>query len=804
MKDLPIYPYLDAIADALFSSPSRFLVLTAETAAGKSTAVPIALLPRVTGSIVMLEPRRIATVAVASRVAELLGEDVGKTAGYRLHLESRVSRDTRIEIVTEAILTRRLQGDPELKGVSVVILDEFHERSVHADLALAFLRETVTLRDDLFVLVMSATIDTEKIASWLGAPVCAVPGRRWPVAIEYAPAEARSGGRLPFIEDQCAAAIHRELNRKDSGGILAFLPGIGEIRRTERLLADCGAEVLILHSSVPLAEQKKALKDPIPGSRRVILSSSIAETSLTVPGVTTVIDSGLARMGRIDLRTGMSALQTGYESAFSAEQRAGRAGRLGPGRCVRLWAERDVRVSNPPPEILRTDLLSVVLECALWGVSSIDGLSWLDRPSEAAWNQARALLERQDALDRDGRITERGRAMATLGVHPRIAAVALAGSVPLAVRYAYRGESPREAERFADDLARRLERVGDGGGAGARAAPERAVNGAHGSNGASSPMALLAGFPDRIACHAGDGVYRFPTGRLASLPREVRNGQARYPKWIVAPEVDAGEREGRIYSFETLDESQAEAWLDRHASTETIVSFSDGTYSPGSKVRKTEVRAYGKIVLAERPLEPAPSDVIGAVLSAVRNEGLSVLPWKRESEGFIARARFYYGASIPTGRYTGQPIPLSDQALLDSLEDWLAPFIPANGRIDETGLLEALRYRANGQLIDREIPERLELPNGIARPITFEEPVPGEGPKPVLEIRVQDLFGCPETPRVLGIPVLLKLLSPARRPLQITSDLASFWKNTWPEVRKEMKGRYPKHKWPEDPFAPIR
>ena len=801
MKDLPIYPYLDSIADALFSSPSHFLVLTAETAAGKSTAVPIALLPRVTGSIVMLEPRRIATVAVASRVAELLGEDVGKTAGYRLHLECRVSRETRIEVVTEAILTRRLQGDPALEGVSVVILDEFHERSIHADLALAFLRETVTLRDDLFVLVMSATIDTEKIASWLSAPVCTVPGRRWPVAIEYVPGETRKDGRQPFIEDQCAAVIVRELTRKDSSGILAFLPGIAEIRRTERLLADCAAEVLVLHSSVPLTEQKKALKDPPPGTRRVILSSSIAETSLTVPGVTTVIDSGLSRMGRVDLRTGMNTLQTGYESVFSAEQRAGRAGRLGPGRCVRLWAERDVRVSNPPPEILRSDLLSVVLECALWGVSGIDGLSWLDRPSEAAWNQARTLLQWQDALDQAGRITERGRAMTTLGVHPRIAAVALAGSVSFAVRYALRGESPREAERFAADLTRRLERLNGRGGEGAQTAFVRTANA---EKDISSPMALLAGFPDRIACHVSDGVYRFPSGRLASLPREVRNGQSRYPKWIVAPEVDSGEREGRIYSFEALDEFPAEAWLDRHASTETIISFSDCKYSPGSKVRKTEVRAYGKIILAERALEPAPSDVICAVLSAVRSEGLSVLPWKRESEAFLLRARFYYATSIPTGRYTASPITLSDQALLDSLEDWLAPFIPANGRIDETGLLEALRYRANGQLLDREIPERLELPNGIARPISFEESVPGEGPKPVLEIRVQDLFGCAETPRVLGVPVLLKLLSPARRPLQITSDLASFWKNTWPEVRKEMKGRYPKHKWPEDPFAPSQ
>lgn len=790
MKDLPIYPSLGAISDALFSSPSRFLVLTAETAAGKSTAVPIALLPRISGSIVMLEPRRIATVAVASRIADLLGEEVGRTAGYRLRLESRVSGDTRIEVITEAILTRRLQADPALEGVSVVILDEFHERSIHADLALAFLRETMAVRDDLFVLVMSATIDTEKIARWLDAPVISVPGRRWPVEIEYMHPEEKSAGKQPTIEERTASAVRREIARSTSGSILVFLPGIVEIRRTERLLSGSGAEILALHSSVPFMEQKKALHDVPQGTRRVILSSSIAETSVTVPGVTTVIDSGLSRVGRIDLRTGMFALETGYESGFSADQRAGRAGRLGPGRCVRLWAERDVRVTDSPPEILRTDLLSVVLECALWGVTDIGGLSWLDKPPEAAWNAAKALLVWQDALDGDGHITELGRAMTALGVHPRVAAVALAGSLAFACKYGQRSDNPRDAERFASDLGRRLEHVQSRLG-------KREQSEKH------PEMALLAGFPDRIALHVADGVYRFPSGRLAALPREIRGGQSRFPKWIVAPEVDAGLSEGRIYAFEALDDRLAESWLDRHATKETLITFSDGKYSPGSKVRKTEVISYGKIILVERPLSPEPGDVVRAVVSAIQSEGLSVLPWTDESRNFLARARFFKKNGKATRTLSEEVPDISDRALLESLEAWLAPFIPANGKIGERDLLDALRYRANGSLIDREVPARIALANGISRAVAYEELNPGEGPIPVLEIRIQELFGCAETPRVLGIPVLMRLLSPARRPLQITSDLAGFWQNTWPEVRKEMKGRYPKHKWPEDPFLPV-
>jgi ATP-dependent helicase HrpB len=796
LEGLPIFPHLDSIADALLSSPSRFLVLTAETAAGKSTAVPVALLERFPGSIVMLEPRRVATVAVASRIAEILGEEVGNRAGYRLHLDSKVSRETRIEVITEAILTRRLQRDPALEGVSVVILDEFHERSVHADLALAFLRESVALRDDLYVIVMSATIDTERISAFLEAPVVSVPGRRWPVGIEYAPRETRRDGRVEPIEDAMAAAIRRELSREGSMGILAFLPGIAEIRRTERLLAGTSCEILALHSSIPLAEQRKVLSEPSPNERRVILSSSIAETSLTVPGVSVVIDSGLSRTGKIDVRTGMYALETGSESVFSAEQRAGRAGRLGPGRCVRLWAERDVRVSDPAPEILRTDLIAVALECAVWGVADIDGIAWLTRPSEAAWNQARELLSWMGAIEGSGRVTKTGKALVSLGTHPRIAAVALAGGLDLAARYSRFSESPREAARFAEDLARRVARARmDYGVTTDGFFPESLRLSRNADE--MKAMPLLAGFPDRIACHVADGSYRFPSGRIASLHRDERNATARYPKWIVAPEVDSGEREGLIRSFETLDDTLATAWLESHATTETRIEFADGKYSPGSKVKKTETRAYGKIVLSERLLAPGPGDVANAVVAAIRENGLAVLPWNEVATRFLARARLCAKAHRMDGARD-----LSEKSILESLEEWLVPFIPSDGRLDGQGLLDALRYLADGQLVDREVPERITLANGVSRPLAFEELVPGEGPIPILEIRIQDLFGCPDTPRILGMPVLLRLLSPARRPLQVTSDLAGFWKNTWGEVRKEMKGRYPKHKWPEDPFSP--
>jgi len=771
MKDLPIYPFLEEISSNLLSSPSRFLVLTAETAAGKSTAIPIALLPHVPGKIVMLEPRRIATVAIASRIAELLGEETGKTAGYRLHLDSKVSAGTRIEIITEAILTRRIQGDPSLSGISVVILDEFHERSVHADLALALLREIVSLRDDLYILVMSATIDTERIAAYLEAPVFAVPGRQWPVEIAYdgfAPAKAWNA-----LEEKTARAVRNEM-AVAGGDILVFLPGIAEIRRTQALLENSTAEIFVLHSSIPFDEQKRVLEKG-DGKRRVILSSSIAETSITVPGVSVVVDSGLTRIGRIDIQTGMNRLVTETESGFSATQRAGRAGRTGPGRCVRLWAEHDLRLAETAPEITRTDIMPLVLECALWGIVDADGLAWLDPPNGGAWAKAKELLAIMGAIDQDGRITDFGKAMCGLGLHPRLAAIVLSGGVDLAVKYADYPANPREEARFRADLERRL-----------RLAGNLAIKNTAGNQ----ALLLLAGFPDRIARHKADGIYQFPSGRLASLPKDARSGTARHATWIVAPEADAGEREGRIWSYESLDENEAEKWLSAHSVRTEEVFFVSGT------VKKIEYETYGKLVLAERPLVPTAGDTGRALCAGIRKAGLSSLPWTPASQSFLQRARFRSRAKNPD---TGET-PMDDAALLASLEEWLLPFLPVKGALSAGAFLEALRYRGDGLAVDRDVPRQISLPSGHSRLLLYEELVPGDGPRPVLETRIKDLYGCAETPRVLGMPVLLRLLSPAGRPVQITSDLAGFWKSSWIEVRKEMKGRYPKHDWPENPL----
>jgi len=781
MKDLPIYPFLEDICSMLLSSPSRFLVLTAETAAGKSTAIPPALLHRVPGKIVMLEPRRIATVAIASRIAELLGEETGQTAGYRLHLDSKVSDATRIEIITEAILTRRIQGDPSLEGVSVVILDEFHERSVHADLALALLREITSLREDLFVLVMSATIDTARIAAYLDAPVFTVPGRQWPVEIVYDPfIPAKVWNAL---EEKTARAVRNELARA-GGDLLVFLPGIAEIRRTQKLLEDAGAEILVLHSSVPFDEQKRVLNPP-GGGRRVILSSSIAETSITVPGVSVVIDPGLSRIGRLDILTGMNRLVTETESGFSATQRAGRAGRTGPGRCVRLWAEHDVRLSETAPEITRTDIMPLVLECALWGVSNADGLPWLDPPNAGAWARAKELLVLMGALEGDARITGFGRAMCGLGLHPRLASIALSGGIDLAVKYADYSSNPREEARFKTDLERRLKLAGKA------VTPKVRVG---------TAILLLAGFPDRIARHKADGIYQFPSGRLASLPGAVRSGTARHAKWIVAPEADAGEREGRIWSYEPLEEKDAEIWLSAHSVRTEEVVFSAGKDGTSGTVKKTEYETYGKLVLAERPLAVNAEDTARAYCAGIRKAGFSALPWTPASESFLQRARFANRVRHGSGEAADAENPAGETALLGSLEDWLLPFLPARGPLSGEALLEALRYRLDGRTVDRDVPCRLDLPSGQSRAIQYEELVPGDGPHPVLETRIKDLYGCADTPRVLGIPVLLRLLSPAGRPVQITSDLSGFWKTSWHEVRKEMKGRYPKHHWPENPL----
>ena len=810
IQSLPVTPYLDQICSTLTSSPSRFLILTAQTAAGKSTAVPLALLQHFPGKILMNEPRRLAAVAIANRVASLLHEETGSTAGYRLHLENRVSSSTRLEVITEAILTRRLQNDPSLEGVSVVVLDEFHERSIHADLALAFLKEAMALRDDLYVIIMSATMDTKTISAYLdGAPVMEIPGRQFPVDVEYkadlSPAQAviRELSAMKMPADGAGNTNDRSLA---SSSILVFLPGIADIRRVktelEEKLSEDEAQIMVLHSSIPLSEQKAVLSPPQAGEApRVILSSAIAETSLTVPGVTTVIDSGLCRMNTMDVSLGMEKLVTCRESLFSAEQRSGRAGRIARGKAVRLWNQHDVLEKRTLPEILRSDLVPLVLECAQWGAADPAKIDWLDTPPLSAWKTSSALLEELGFIEK-GKITARGKAALTLGVHPRIAATLLEGLLSKktkeAVRYAlefssYAQAAPKMQERFSADLERRLEAVD----AGALGTGREGIS--------SAAFLLLAGFPDRIAVRTEEGkdgaVYQFPSGRKARL-----SGNHAYPRYLVAPEVDAGSTTGRIYAWEALPEEEAVLWLSKRASTSVQTRFSDDSSKNSYRLVKTERTAYGAIVLKEKKLATDSSDFASALETEVKTKGLSCLPLGEASLSLLTRTRFYL-QNARNADADRSEIDTNYRLLVQNPQIWLTPFITDPKSLNEQTIFNALHWFLKGEKIDSEVPVELRLPNGRKRRLVYEVqgltndslasfPLPEEARiTPVLEVIIQQIFGCFETPKVLGVPVLLKLLSPARRPLQITQDLAGFWNGSWLEICKEMKGRYPKHNW---------
>lgn len=794
LASLPITAHVDKICDALKKSPSRFLVLTAQTAAGKSTVMPLALLNAFSGKVLMLEVRRIAAVAIASRLSELLGEQVGETVGYRLHLDSCVGARTRLEVLTEAILTRRLQQDPALEGVSVVVLDEFHERSIHADVALAFLKEAMLLRDDLYVVVMSATMNTKAVSAYLGnAPVYSVSGRQFPVEICYQPELTVSRAVLKELyQPSVQKAAAGETTRADT--ILVFLPGISDIRRAkqeieEALPPDAESEVLILHSSVPLAEQRAVLV-PQNQKRRVILSSAIAETSLTVPGVSIVIDSGYARINRMNVALGMEKLTTERVSRFSAEQRAGRAGRLMPGRCIRLWNKFDTLSDETPPEITRTDLVPLVLECAAWGVTDREKLDWLTSPSDAAWKAAQSLLETLGCL-KSG-ITDKGKIVLSLGIHPRLSCTVmqgvLSGALTRAVRCVlrfsnYAQSNPMQQEAFCKDLERRAQKCSQR----ILALEPHAEKG-----NVTDAELLLAGFPDRIgkrisAPSEANAEYQFPSGRKALLaPRNAKVQSA--PSYLVAPEVDAGSTSARIYAYESLDEKKALGYLSARATTYTRTVFADAAISAKSThLVKTEYTAYGALILKERLLPTSAEDYKTAVCEAVKKYGLSWLPLNDECNNLLLRARFY---ALHAG--DGKALSAKLASLSAQAEEWLLPFLGA-GNVTAAIVYEALSWYLDATAITKQVPKELTLANGKKRKLCYEDN--GREIKPVLEIIIQQIFGCFQTPTVLGVPVLLKLLSPARRPLQITEDLAHFWENSWLEICKEMKGRYPKHNW---------
>ena len=795
--DLPVQDVLPAVLAALAEQPNA--VLVAPPGAGKTTLVPLALLDQGWvggGRIVMLEPRRLAARAAAMRMASLLGEPVGQTVGFATRLERAMSAATRIEVVTEGLLVRRLQSDPGLDGVAAIIFDEVHERSLDADIALAFCLDLQRgLRPELRLLAMSATADGARLSTLLAGPVITSDGRAHPVSVQHA---ARDLADLRDLPDAMARAIRAALAAHD-GDILAFLPGMGEIRRTESALSGCGALVLALHGDLPPAEQDRALR-PAEG-RRVVLATSIAETSLTVPGVRIVVDGGWRRSPKLDPAQGLTRLVTQRISRAAAEQRAGRAGREAPGVAVRLWTAALHRglPAFDRAEILDAELSGLALDCAGWGAAPAD-LPFADPPPAGPLAAAGALLAELGALDAQGRITALGRSMARLGAHPRLAAMMLAaqtqGETALAAMLAALLEErdPLRGAEASSDVALRLAALagthpGDRGTIARilRAAGQYLARlGLRGATPEGDPAPLLAAaFPDRIAQRRGDvGSFRLAGGGGAKLP--AADPLARAPLLAVATlELKAG---ARIRLAAPLDPDRLPASLAAQI-TETVETAVDPV--SGSVLLRRR-RRFGALVLADRTAPAAPEDAAAALAQAA---SIDALPWTDVARQLQARAgimaRLEPGADWPD---------LSDAALAASRLDWLPAYLSGItkladlGRLDMVAILRDRLGWAVAQRLDKDLPPTLTLPGGTAR-VDYTQPVP------LAEARAQAFFGLSATPKLAqGRQELrLALLSPAGRPVAITADLAGFWRGGWVDVRKDMRGRYPKHHWPDDP-----
>ncbi|HEX9105935.1 MAG TPA: ATP-dependent helicase HrpB, partial [Longimicrobiales bacterium] len=815
--------------------------------AGKTTRVPLALLedaPWLEGRrVIVLEPRRLAARAAAGYMAALLGEDVGGRVGYRTRQDTRVSGRTRIEVVTEGVLTRMLQSDAALEGVGAVLFDEFHERSLHADLGLALtLDARSVLRQDLRVLVMSATLDGAAVARLLAedsqpAPTITTEGRAWPVETRHL-RHRREGPAEPAV----VRAILEALRRTDDGvapDILAFLPGAAEIHRVEARLAQAelpgGTRVYPLYGNLPRDVQDRAIAPSPRGERKVVLATSIAETSLTIDGVGTVVDSGLMRVPRFDPRTGMTRLDTVVVTRASADQRRGRAGRLGPGICYRLWtaAEEAALLPRSTPEILEADLAPLALELAGWGVSDPASLRWLDPPPAAAFVQAREILEELGALDDAGTITAHGRRMAELALHPRLAHMVLAAleygrgalATELAALLAERDilRAPAGERTLSDaDVRLRVEalRGADGRGsqrtfrgltidrgAAARAAQEARRwrrllgitepprQGRRDESDLDDAGVLLAlAYPDRIAQRrpGQSGRFLLRNGRGAAL--DERQALARHD-WIVAAELDAGQGgDSRIYLAAPLELRELERHFGAQVTEETVVAWDE----EADAVRARRRRRLGALVLSDAQLPPDPAQATEAVLARVKQRGVGALPWGKEATRLRERLAFLHRLDA-----AGWP-DTSDEALTATVEQWLAPWLGSVRswseleRVELHAALEALLPWERRRALDTLAPTHIEVPSGSRVPIDYADP-----DAPVLAVRIQELFGLAETPRIAGgkVPLTLHLLSPARRPVQVTRDLASFWREAYFEVRKDLRGRYPRHPWPDDPTS---
>jgi ATP-dependent helicase HrpB len=794
---LPIEDAVPAIREALRAHSC--LVLTAEPGAGKTTVVPLRLLGEewLDGAVLVLEPRRVAARAAASRMAGLLGEQVGETVGVTTRDGRRVGRETRIEVVTEGVLTRRLQHDPELSGVGAVVFDEFHERSLQADLGLALTLDVQrSLRPDLRVVVMSATIDADRLQRHLGGcPVVSSPGRLHPVRVEWAPLGPRDRIEAAMVA-HCTKAV------ADGESVLAFLPGAGEIGRVVESLGERGVRALPLHGGLPPAEQDAALEPA--EEPTVVVSTDVAETSLTVPGVTVVVDSGLRRSPRFHPGAGMSRLETIVASRASADQRAGRAGRVRAGTAVRLWSEAEnlTRPRFDRPEILEADLTDLVLQLAAWGVGPGEA-ALIDPAPNAAVDAGRELLTALGLLDDGGRITAAGRAAAELGVHPRLAAMlAAAGSHPwtAAVLAAVLEERDllggRVSERSADIEDRLVlveRRRGRGAAVHRRArALARRVGGDVADLERDRVGFLLAsGFPDRIG-RRQTGTTRF---LLTGGPRvEVaRTDPLAAEEWVVAADIDGERADGRLLRGAGLDPVFATEFLASLAETSAELRY-DGARDA---VLSVEREMVGPVVLAERSERRSGGpEVAGVLCRHLRRVGVDQLPWTAAGRALRQRSEFVRArAGIDDWP------DLSDEALLEGLDEWLGPLLWGAGSmadvatVDLVGALRGVLGRQRVAQLDQLAPREITLASGRSRAVDYS------GERPTISTRVQDLYGQTSGPSVLDgtLPVTLELLSPAGRPIQVTADLAGFWGGSWSEVRKDMAGRYPKHDWPLDP-----
>ena len=831
MSRLPIKDVLPALLNALTQGTSA--LLTAPPGAGKTTRVPLALLdaPWLNGRrILLLEPRRLATRAAARRMASTLGEPVGATVGYRMRLDTNVGAKTRIEVVTEGILTRLLQQDPSLQAYGIVLFDEFHERSLQADTGLALCLEAQRLfRPDLRLLVMSATLDVVPVADLLNkAPVISSEGRLFPVEIRYL--DQPLSGPLEIAVER---AIRQSLAR-DDGSLLVFLPGMAEIRRVERRLihAEFGPAVLIapLHGDLSPEAQDRALAPTQAGQRKIVLATSIAETSLTIEGIRVVIDAGLLRLPRFDPRTGLSRLETIRVTQDSAEQRQGRAGRLGPGVCYRLWTAIEHRslAQRRPPEMLDADLVPLLLDLALWGTTNPSELSWLTPPPPSAVAQARELLVRLGALDAAGHITLHGKQMAELPLHPRLSHMLIKAillhltglACKVAALLSERDIVRRTAGRQNADLRFRLDILqGEAGRLDSgivdvmacqrvkqvatlwrqqlsRLAPLQVADSKDGPDDAGKLLALA--YPDRIARRQSgdDARYLLANGRGAAFAKPDPLGSE---KFLVITDLDDSQQWARIDLAIPLSLADIESLYAEEIDHIETVKWDVQTHT----VRAIKQSRLGALVLSEQALsKPDPSSIVRALLEGIRQEGLDALAWTPELRQWRARVRLLRR----TQGIDSQWPDVSDESLLRMLEQWLGPYLEGMTsldmvqRIDIAPALRALLSWDQQRELERLAPTHLIVPSGSSVRLDY-----ATDELPILAVRLQEMFGCRDTPRVVDgkVPVMLHLLSPARRPVQITKDLVSFWAHAYYAIKKELRGRYPKHHWPDNPLTAL-